>query len=335
MNILVTGGTGFIGSHTAIELLESNNEVIIVDNLYNSKKSVVESINKITNKNVKFYDCDVCDIEALDRIFKENTIDACIHFAAYKAVGESVHKPLDYYRNNLMSTIALLTVMEKNNCKKIIFSSSATVYGDSKIQPITEDCPIGTCSNPYGWTKEINEQILKDYYNAHKDWHIILLRYFNPLGAHKSGLLGDNPNGIPTNLMPYITQVAAGKLPYLKVYGNDYNTPDGTCLRDYIHVLDLATGHTAAMKKFNDISGLYIYNLGTGKAFSVLDVINTFSKVNNIKIKYTIEGRREGDVAICYADPNKALNELGWKAKYTLEDMCRDSWNWQKKNIND
>ncbi|MCQ2914857.1 MAG: UDP-glucose 4-epimerase GalE [Alphaproteobacteria bacterium] len=334
MNILITGGAGYIGSHTIIELQEANHEVVVIDNLSNSSKKSLERVEEITGKKVPFFEIDIRDKEKLNELCSKNKFDCCIHFAGLKAVGESVAKPLEYYENNINGTLVLLDVLRNNNCKNIIFSSSATVYGDPAIIPITEKCPKGQCTNPYGQTKSMIEQILIDLNKADPQWNIVLLRYFNPIGAHKSGKIGDNPNGIPNNLMPYITQVAVGKRPELSVFGNDYNTHDGTGVRDYIHVVDLAQGHVKALKAINNKCGVAIYNLATGHGYSVLDVVNAFEKVNNVKIPYSIKPRRAGDIAMCYADASKAKNELGWEAKYDLEDMCRDSWNWQKLNPN-
>ncbi|HIT70439.1 MAG TPA: UDP-glucose 4-epimerase GalE [Candidatus Scatovivens faecipullorum] len=331
MKILVTGGLGFIGSHTAVELLKSNNEVIIVDNLYNAKEEVAQKIEKITGRNVKLYKYDLQDKEKLEEIFKENEIDAVIHFAGYKAVGESVKKPLMYYSNNLFSTINLLEIMQKYNVKKLVFSSSATVYGDPGIPKYVEEMGRGETTNPYGTTKAMIEKILEDLCASDNSWNITILRYFNPVGAHESGLIGEEPNGIPNNLMPYLMKVAAGKLEELSIFGNDYPTPDGTGVRDYIHVVDLAKGHVSALNKMK--LGLNIYNLGSGKGISVLELVNTFARVNNVDVKYKIVGRRPGDLAEYYADPSKAYKELGWKTEKTLEDICRDSWNYEKNNI--
>ena len=329
--ILVTGGTGFIGSHTWVVLLDAGYDVVIVDNLSNSKKEVVSYIEKITGKKVAFYENDVCDKKALIKIFKENKIDAIIHFAGYKAVGESVLKPLMYYRNNLDSTLSLLEVADLFNVKKIAFSSSATVYGKPKSLPIKEDFPLST-TNPYGTSKLMVERILKDLYKSDNEWDIAILRYFNPIGAHESGLIGEEPNGIPANLMPYIAKVASGKLEKLSVFGNDYDTHDGTGVRDYIHVVDLARGHVKALEKLDkEGKGLYIYNLGTGTGYSVLDIVNAFEKANNIKVPYSIAPRRAGDIAKCFADPKKAREELGFVATKTLEDMCKDAWNFENK----
>ena len=333
MKILVTGGTGYIGSHTVVELLDSNYEVVIIDNLSNSKKEVIDKIEDITKKKVKFYEADVCDKEIMRTIFKENKIDAVIHFAGYKAVGESCEKPLMYYRNNIDSTLTLLEVMNEYGVKKIAFSSSATVYGKPEVLPIKEDSKLYT-TNPYGSTKLMIEDILRDLYKSDNSWSIAILRYFNPIGAHKSGLIGENPNGIPNNLMPYIIKVANKELECLGVFGNDYDTKDGTGVRDYIHVVDLALGHVKAIDKVISDSGVHIYNLGTGKGYSVLEVINSFEKVNNIKIPYVIKDRRDGDVDVSFADSSKAYLELGFKAIYDIDDMVRDSYNFYKNNVN-
>lgn len=325
IKVLVTGGLGYIGSHTCVELLNCGYEVVVVDNLSNSKIEVIDKIKKITGKDFKFYLGDVCSSEILEDVFKENKIDAVIHFAAYKAVGESVKKPLDYYENNLLSTIRLCKVMREYNCKKFIFSSSATVYGSPKSLPIKEDFPLST-TNPYGSTKLMNEEILKDVCISDNEFSAIILRYFNPIGAHKSGLLGEDPNGIPNNLMPYIVKVASGELEVLSVFGNDYDTHDGTGVRDYIHVVDLAKGHIKAIDKACDSKGISYYNLGTGVGYSVLDIVNSFEKINNVKVNYKIVDRRAGDIAACYADPSKALKELNWKAEYGIDDMCLDSY---------
>ena len=331
MSILVTGGAGFIGSHTVVELLEKGEDIVIVDNFVNSKPEVLEKIKKITEKDFKFYEVDLLDKENLEKVFIENKIEAVIHFAGLKAVGESVEKPIEYYHNNITGTLILLELMKKYNCKKKIFSSSATVYGTPKTVPIKEDFPLST-TNPYGSTKLMIEQILKDVCIADKEFCAILLRYFNPIGAHKSGLLGESPNGIPNNLMPYINQVALGKLDHLNVFGNDYPTVDGTGVRDYIHVVDLAKGHVKALKKAREITGAEAYNLGTGKGYSVLEIVKAFEDANNIKIKYEITARRAGDIAECYADPSKAKQELDWEATKNLEEMCKDSWNFTTQN---
>lgn len=334
MKILVTGGAGYIGSHTVIELLANNYEVVIVDNLVNSSEKVLERLEKITGRKVPFVKADILDKDALNKIFDENKIDAVIHFAGLKAVGESVSKPWEYYNNNIAGTLVLLDVMKQHGVKNIIFSSSATVYGDPAFVPITEECPKGICTNPYGWTKSMLEQILSDIQKADDSWNVILLRYFNPLGAHKSGLIGENPNGIPNNLMPYITQVAVGKLKELGVFGNDYDTPDGTGVRDYIHVLDLASGHVAALNKIKENCGLKVYNLGTGIGYSVLDIVKNFEEATGVKIPYAIKPRRPGDIATCYASADLAKKELGWEAKYGIREMCEDSWRWQSQNPN-
>ena len=330
--ILVTGGCGYIGSHTVVELLDDNRDVIIVDNFSNSSPNVLDSIKEITDKDFKFYKIDITNENDLEVVFKENKIDSVIHFAALKAVGESVEKPLEYYYNNLNSTLVLLKLMKKYNVKNFVFSSSATVYGSPKTLPINEDFPLST-TNPYGASKLIIENILKDICKADSSFNVAILRYFNPVGAHKSGLIGENPNGIPNNLMPYITKVSIGELPFLNVYGNDYDTNDGTGVRDYIHVLDLANGHLKALDKIHTSPGLVIYNLGTGNGYSVLDLVNTYSKVNNVDIPYKIVERRAGDIAKCFADPTKANKELNWSCKYNLEDMCKDSYTFQLNSI--
>lgn len=334
MAVLVTGGAGYIGSHTCVELMNAGIDVVIVDNFYNCKKSSIDRIKALVGRDFPYYECDIRDREGLDKIFKTEKIDSVIHFAGLKAVGESVQKPLEYFDNNITGTLVLLDVMRKNGCKKIVFSSSATVYGTKNISPLTEDMEIGGVTNPYGRTKYMIECILQDLYVSDKDWSICLLRYFNPIGAHKSGTMGEAPNGIPNNLMPYITQVASGKRDHLSVFGNDYDTPDGTCVRDYIHVVDLALGHVKAVQKVEGEKGVFIYNLGTGKGYSVLDVVNAFKKASGIDIKYEIVARRAGDLAVCYSDPSKAYKELGWKAERDIEEMCEDSWRWQKQNPN-
>lgn len=331
MKVLVTGGAGYIGSHTCVELLNNGHDVIIVDNLSNSKPEVINRIKELTGKDFKFYKADILNKKEIDKIFKENNIEAVIHFAGLKAVGESVKIPLRYYYNNVTGTLVLCEVMQKHNVKKMVFSSSATVYGKPKTVPITEDFPL-SATNPYGRTKLMIEQILRDVYVSDNDWSIALLRYFNPIGAHESGRIGEDPNGIPNNLMPYITQVAIGKKERLNVFGDDYDTHDGTGVRDYIHVVDLAKGHLKALEKVMSTKGVEAYNLGTGVGYSVLDVVRKFEKVTGKKIPYVITSRRPGDIDKCYADPTKACKELGWKAEKTLEDMCKDAWNWQKNN---
>ena len=331
MKVLVTGGTGYIGSHTVVELLNNNDEVIIADNLCNSSKSVLEKIEEITGKKCKFYEADIRDKESLRNIFQENKIHAVIHFAGLKAVGESVEKPLEYYDNNVVGTIRLLEVMKEFNCKKIVFSSSATIYGDRGDKKYSEEMGRGKPSNPYGATKAMIEVILESLYSSDKEWTISLLRYFNPIGAHESGLIGENPNGIPNNLMPYIQKVATGELEKLYIFGNDYDTKDGTCIRDFIHVVDLALGHIKALEKLTK-PGVYTYNLGTGSGYSVLDIVKTFEKVNDIKINHEFAPRRAGDLDEFYADPSKAERELGWKAKRGIEEMCKDAWNFAKNS---
>lgn len=332
--ILVTGGAGFIGSHTIIELQQAGYEVVVVDNLDNSSETSLRRVQDITQKPVAFYKVDIRDRQGLCQVLEQHPCDACIHFAGLKAVGESVEKPWEYYENNISGTLTLLDVLRKHNCKNIIFSSSATVYGDPKEIPITENCPKGQCTNPYGWTKSMLEQVMMDIQKADPEWNVVLLRYFNPIGAHPSGTMGEDPNGIPNNLMPYITQVAIGKRAELGVFGNDYDTLDGTGVRDYIHVVDLARGHVCALKAIDRKCGLAIYNLGTGHGYSVLDVVNAFQKTNGVKVPYSIKPRRAGDIATCYSDPSKAERELGWKAEYGIEEMCRDSWRWQCQNPN-
>ena len=326
MKVFVTGGTGYIGSHTVVELIENGYEVVILDNFSNSKPEVLDYIYKITGVKHKFYEGDCCDKEILRKIFKENEIDSVIHFAGFKAVGESVQVPLKYYRNNLVSTISLCEVMNEFNCKNIVFSSSATVYGDPKELPLKEQMELGKTTNPYGTTKAYIERILSDLSFSDKEWKVILLRYFNPVGAHSSGLIGENPNGTPNNLMPYIMKVAIGELPYLNIFGDDYDTKDGTGVRDYIHVVDLAKGHLKALEHLEDVEGVKIYNLGTGVGYSVLEMVKTFEEVNNVKVPYKIAPRREGDVASCYADSSLALKELGWKAELGLEEMVSSSY---------
>lgn len=334
MKILVTGGAGYIGSHTVVELQNAGYEVVVVDNLSNSSEKSLDRVEKLTGKKVSFYKCDILDREKLSEILSKEKVDACIHFAGLKAVGESVAKPWEYYENNIAGTLTLVDVMRKNNVKNIIFSSSATVYGDPAFIPITEECPKGSCTNPYGWTKSMLEQILSDIQKADPEWNVILLRYFNPIGAHKSGTIGENPNGIPNNLMPYITQVAVGKRDHLTVFGDDYDTHDGTGVRDYIHVVDLAKGHVKALKKIEEKAGLKIYNLGTGIGYSVLDIVKNFEAATGVKIPYEIGPRRPGDIATCYSSADKAQKELGWSAENGIKEMCADSWNWQKNNPN-
>ena len=331
MNILLTGGLGYIGSHTAVELLDAGFDVVVVDNLSNSDIKVKDKIEKITNKKIKFYEYDLRDLEKLKLVFNENKIDAVIHFAGLKAVGESVEKPLEYYENNLFSTINLIKVMKEYGVKNLVFSSSATVYGRAKSMPIYEDFPT-SATNPYGRTKLFIEEILKDFELANPEFNIALLRYFNPVGAHKSGLLGEDPKGIPNNLMPYIARVSVGKLKELSIFGNDYNTKDGTGVRDYIHVVDLAQGHLAALRKLEQNPGLVVYNLGTGVGYSVLDMVNAYNKCCGGKVKYKFAPRRPGDIDVCYASPEKAYKELGWKATHSLEDMCESTYNFQKNN---
>ena len=332
MSILVTGGAGFIGSHTAVELLNAGRDIVIIDNFSNSKPEVLDKIREITGKDFKFYEVDYLNRKELEKVFEENKIEAVLNFAGYKAVGESVKKPLEYYENNISGALVLLETMRKYNVKKFIFSSSATVYGEPERIPLTEDCKIGGTTNPYGTTKLFIEQILQDLYKSDNTWDIAILRYFNPVGAHESGLIGEEPQGIPNNLMPYIVRVAAGQLEQLSVFGNDYDTPDGTGVRDYIHVVDLAKGHIKAIEKLNkENKGIYIYNLGTGKGYSVLEIIKVFCCETNKEVPYKIVGRRPGDIAICYSNPKKAEEELGFKATKTLEDMCKDSWNFINK----
>ena len=334
MSILVTGGAGFIGSHTCVELLNAGYEIVVMDNFYNSNPESLKRVKKITGKDFKFYEADIRDREALDNIFSENEIEAVIHFAGLKAVGESCRKPLEYYENNIGGTVTLCEAMRDAGCKRIVFSSSATVYGSENQSPLTENMKIGGTTNPYGTTKYMIELILQDIYASDKDWSITVLRYFNPIGAHESGMIGENPNGIPNNLMPYVTQVAIGKLPQLSVFGDDYDTHDGTGVRDYIHVVDLALGHIKAVEKVLSGSGINVYNLGTGTGYSVLDIVKAFEKASGRKVNYKIAPRRDGDLAVCYSDPSKAFTELGWKAERNLDKMCEDSWRWQKNNPN-
>ena len=334
MAILVTGGAGYIGSHTVVELINAGYEVVVVDNLINSSEKSLERVGEITGKEITFYKADILDRDALEEVFTKEKIDSVIHFAGLKAVGESVKKPWEYYNNNITGTLVLVDVMRKHNVKNIIFSSSATVYGTPKEVPVTEETPKGECTNPYGWTKSMLEQVLTDIQFADPSWNVILLRYFNPIGAHKSGKIGENPNGIPNNLMPYITQVAVGKLERLGVFGNDYPTKDGTCIRDYIHVLDLADGHVKAVKKLEENAGLCIYNLGTGNGYSVLEVIENFEAATGKKVPYDFKPRREGDIAVNYANAEKAYKDLGWTARYGIREMCEDSWRWQSNNPN-
>lgn len=332
MAVLVTGGAGFIGSHTAVELLNAGKEIVILDNFSNSKPQSLEAIKKITRKDFKFYEMDYLDREKLEKVFEENKIDSVLNFAGFKAVGESVEKPIEYYTNNISGALVLLDTMKKYGVKKFVFSSSATVYGEPERIPITEDCKTGGTTNPYGTSKLFIEQILKDIYNSDNTWDIAILRYFNPVGAHESGLIGEEPQGIPNNLMPYVVRVAAGKLKELSVFGNDYDTPDGTGVRDYIHVVDLAKGHIKALEKLEkEGKGLFIYNLGTGKGYSVLDMVKAFEKSTGKKVAYKIAPRRAGDISTCYSDPTKAKEELGWKATKTLDEMCKDSWNFINK----
>ena len=332
MAILVTGGAGYIGSHTCVELLNAGYDVVVVDNLYNSSEKALQRVEQITGKKVKFYEVDLLDQPALKDVFDKETIESVIHFAGLKAVGESVHKPLEYYHNNITGTLILCDEMRKHGVKDIVCSSSATVYGDPAEIPITENCPKGEITNPYGRTKGMLEQILTDLHTADDEWNVVLLRYFNPIGAHESGLIGEDPKGIPNNLVPYIAQVAVGKLEYLNVFGNDYDTPDGTGVRDYIHVVDLAKGHVKAVKKLTDKEGVSIYNLGTGVGYSVLDVLHAYEKACGKTLKYEIKPRRDGDVAVCYSDSAKAKKELGWVAEKGIEEMCADSWKWQSMN---
>ena len=333
MNILVTGGAGYIGSHTLIELYAAGHTAVVVDNLSNSNQISLERVSNIIGVDkIPFYKIDIRDREGLNRVFAEHKFDSCIHFAGLKAVGESVEKPLEYYSNNVTGTLVLLELMREHGCRNIIFSSSATVYGNPSEIPITENCPKGICTNPYGWTKSMLEQMLMDVQKADPQWNVVILRYFNPVGAHHSGTIGEDPNGIPNNLMPYITQVAIGKLAELGIFGNDYPTHDGTGVRDYIHVVDLAKGHVSALEAIANKCGTVVYNMGTGYGYSVLDMINSFVKVNGINIPYSIKPRRAGDIATCYCDPSKAKAELEWEAKYCIDEIVRDCWNWQKNN---
>ena len=334
MAILVTGGAGYIGSHTCVELLNAGYEVVVIDNFYNSSEEALKRVEKITGKTVKFYEGDLLNREDVENVFEQESIDSVIHFAGLKAVGESVAKPLEYYHNNITGTLILCDVMRQHGCKSIVFSSSATVYGDPAFVPITEECPKGKITNPYGQTKGMLEQILTDLYVGDSEWKVILLRYFNPIGAHKSGLIGEDPKGIPNNLVPYIAQVSVGKLEKLGVFGNDYPTPDGTGVRDYIHVVDLAVGHVKAIEKLNSLEGVEIYNLGTGKGYSVLEVLHAYEKACGKTLPYEIKDRRPGDIPTCYADPAKAKRELGWEAQYGIEEMCEDSYRWQSMNPN-
>ncbi|MCQ2094594.1 MAG: UDP-glucose 4-epimerase GalE [Bacteroidaceae bacterium] len=334
MKVLVTGGAGFIGSHTLIELIGKGHDVVIVDNLCNSSQESLRRVEKLVGKSLPFYKVDIRDREGLSKVLDEHKCDVCIHFAGLKAVGESVEKPYEYFDNNISGTLVLIDVLRKHGCKNLIFSSSATVYGDPAQIPITEECPKGKCTNPYGETKSMLEDMFIDIQKADPEWNIVLLRYFNPIGAHESGTIGENPNGIPNNLMPYITQVAVGKRKELGVFGNDYDTHDGTGVRDYIHVVDLAKGHVCALEAIKRKCGLAIYNLGTGNGYSVLDVIKAFIKVNGVDVPYSIKSRRPGDIATCYSNPAKAEKELGWKAQFGIEEMCRDSWKFQKNNPN-
>ena len=334
MAILITGGAGFIGSHTAVEFLNAGYDIVIADNYVNSSPKVLDRIKEITGKEFRAYEVDLCDKEALRRVFVENPdIDSAIHFAGLKAVGESVAQPGRYYRNNLLSTLNLVELMAQYNAKRIVFSSSATVYGSPKTVPIREDFPLST-TNPYGETKLMIERILKDVWFADKDWSVSILRYFNPIGAHKSGLIGENPRGIPNNLLPYVAKVAAGQLPFLQVFGDDYDTPDGTGVRDYIHVVDLAKAHLKALQRADKVTGVEYYNIGTGVGYSVLDIVHAYEKASGLAVPYKIVARRPGDIATCYADPTKAAEILGWHAEFGIEDMCRDMANWQKKNPN-
>ena len=330
--ILITGGAGYIGSHTALELLKEGYEVVVYDNLCNSSQESMKRVEELTGKTITFYEGDILNAETLKAMFEKEQVDAVIHCAALKAVGESVRKPLEYYQNNITGTLTLMKVMREVGVKNIVFSSSATVYGNPETMPITEDCPKGQCTNPYGWTKSMMEQIMTDVQAADPEWNVVLLRYFNPVGAHESGRIGEDPKGIPNNLLPYVAQVAIGKLECLGVFGDDYDTPDGTGVRDYIHVVDLAVGHVKALKKLEEKPGVRVYNLGTGHGYSVLDVVHAFEKACGHEVKYQIKPRRAGDIAMCYCDPTKAKEELGWEAQYGIEEMCQDSWRWQSQN---
>lgn len=334
MRVLVTGGTGYIGSHTCIDLIKAGHDIVVVDNLCNSSRECLTRVEKLVNKSITFYEADILDFEMMDKIISDEQIEAVIHFAGLKAVGESVGIPLEYYHNNITGTITLCKAMKKNNVKKLIFSSSATVYGEPEQIPITEKCKKGICTNPYGWTKSMIEQILTDLHTSDEEWNIVLLRYFNPIGADKSGLIGEDPKGIPNNLLPYVAQVAVGKLDCISIYGNDYSTKDGTGVRDYIHVSDLAMGHVCAMKKLTEKPDVRIYNLGTGVGYSVLDVIHSYEKACKKELKYRFDKRRAGDIATCYSDASKAKKELLWEAKYDLDTMCEDSYRWQSMNPN-
>ena len=334
MKILVAGGAGFIGSHTVVQLQQAGHETIVVDNLVNSSRKALERVTRITGRPVPFYEADIRDRAALDALLEQHAVDCCIHFAGLKAVGASVAHPMEYYSNNIVGTLTLLAALQDHGCRNLIFSSSATVYGDPAEIPITEACPKGRCSSPYGWTKSMQEQILTDMQKADPSWNVVLLRYFNPIGAHPSGLIGEDPQGIPNNLMPYITQVAVGRREKLGIFGSDYPTPDGTCIRDYIHVVDLAEGHVKALQALEWGCGLAVYNLGTGVGYSVLDVVHAFEKANALTLPYAFQPRRAGDIPVMYADAGKAFRELGWQAQYGIEEMCRDSWNWQRKNPN-
>lgn len=334
MSILITGGCGYIGSHTCLELLASGHDIVVLDNYYNSNPEALARVKELSGKDIPFYECDIRDAEGLRRIFRENQIDVVIHFAGLKAVGESVQKPLEYFDNNVNGTLVLCSVMKEFGCKRMVFSSSATVYGMGNPSPLNETMPVGAVTNPYGRTKFMIECILQDLCVSDSDWSIVLLRYFNPIGAHHSGRIGENPNGIPNNLMPYVSQVAVGKLKQLSVFGDDYNTPDGTGVRDYIHVVDLARGHVCAVDYARAHTGIEAINLGTGTGYSVLDLVKTFERINGVAVPYVISPRRSGDIDTCYSNPNKAKELLGWEAQFTLEDMCRDAWRWQSDNPN-